>query len=131
PARGSATYSVPRAPVSFAITASSGHGAKVDPDRAVRGDTGVAIVTVRTGDAPGDTVLRATSGTAAAELQLHASGATVKPASDSNGRGALPSSAGRRPLVIAGLAAFIVTVAVALLASWRVDRIRRARQSET
>jgi len=129
--RGSDTYSVPRAPVSFAITASSGHGAKVDPDRAVSGDTGVAIVTLRTGDAPGDTVLRATSGTAAAELQLHASGAPVKPASDSNGRGALPTSAGRRPLVIAGLAAFIVTVAVALLASWRVDRTRRARQSET
>jgi hypothetical protein len=127
--RGSDTYSVPHAAVTFVLSASAGHGARVDPDRSISGDTGVAIVSVRTGDQPGDTVVRATSGTAAAELQLHASGAPVNTASDRNGRGAqLPNSAGRRPLVIAGLAAFIVTVAVALLASWRVDRLRRARR---
>jgi 6,7-dimethyl-8-ribityllumazine synthase len=69
--RGTDIFAVPRVPVTFAIVAASGDGAAVIPARTSSGDTGVAVVRVRTGDLTGDTVVSATSGTASAQLALH------------------------------------------------------------
>lgn len=69
--RGTEIFAVPHVPVSFALVAASGSGATVSPARVSSGDTGVALMRVRTGDLPGDTVVSATSGTASAQLALH------------------------------------------------------------
>lgn len=69
--RGTEIFAVPHVPVSFALVAASGGGAAVSPARVSSGDTGVALMRVRTGDLPGDTVVSATSGAASAQLALH------------------------------------------------------------
>lgn len=79
--RGTDIFAVPHVPVVFALVSASGGGASLTPSRVDSGDTGVALVRVRTGDVPGDTVVSATSGTASAQLALHsdvrATGAAV------------------------------------------------------
>lgn len=109
--RGSDTYSVPHATVTFSVTSAPGSGAAVDPQQADAGDTGVVVVTLRTGDQPGDTVLHAMSGSAATDITVHTAPAST-PAVTKNPRrtaavapGTGPSPA--RRWLVAGLAALI------------------------
>lgn len=77
--RGSDTYSVPHAVVRFTVVSESGAGADVVPAETDSGDTGVVIATVYTGDRPGDTVVLAESGSAAADITVHARAAGATP----------------------------------------------------
>jgi hypothetical protein len=69
--RGTDIYAVPHVPVVFSLLSSAGTGAAVVPSQTVSGDSGVAVVTVRTGDLPGDTVISASAGPASSQLPLH------------------------------------------------------------
>ncbi len=114
--RGSDTYAVPHATVSFSITSAPGSGAAVDPAQADSGDTGVVVVTVRTGDQPGDTVVHAVSGNAATDISLHAEARstpsptphpTTAPVAVTSGNN---SGKGSRPLLVAGLASLLAAM---------------------
>jgi hypothetical protein len=105
--RGTDIFAVPDMPVVFTLVAASGGGAAVIPARVSSGDSGVALVRVRTADLAGDTVVSATSGTASAQLVLHtdlpvSAGARVAPPGTA---GASSGSGGGHRLVWAGVLA--------------------------
>jgi len=112
--RGTDTYSVPHADVSFTITSQPGAGAYVDPAKTDSGDTGIAVVTVQTGDAAGDTLVHAVSGSASADFTVHADPPSPTPSPE---HGAAPlvvstpgGNSGSRALVVAGLSALLAAM---------------------
>jgi hypothetical protein len=116
--RGTDIFAVPHVPVTFTIVAARGNGAAVTPARGTSGESGVAMARVRTGDLPGDTVISATSGTASAQLALHAdlpvTGAAAHlapPATSGDGSG---SSGGHRVALVGLLAALGILGAAGL-----------------
>jgi len=117
--RGTDTYAVPGATISFSITSQAGNGASVDPSQADSGDTGVVVVTVQTGDSPGDTVLHAVSGDASADITVHSDpqptpSPMAKP-THAAGAGVIgPSSpSNARRLLVAGLASLLAAMVAA------------------
>jgi hypothetical protein len=128
--RDTDTYSVPNAPVTFAITSQPGVGAFVDPDRTESGDTGVVVVTVQTSDTPGDTVVHAVSGNASADFTVHADPATPSPTAAPTRDTAPPVVAASgpnprtpRPLLVASLAALIGAMVGGYLAALILGRL--------
>ncbi len=122
--RGTEIFAVPHVPVTFALVSASGSGAAVSPTRVSSGDTGVALMRVRTGDLPGDTVVSATSGTASAQLALHtdlpvsAAAHVAPPATPGAGSG----SGGGHRLAWAGMLA-----AAGILGAAALGLVRRRR----
>jgi hypothetical protein len=115
--RGTDIFAVPHVPVTFALVAASGNGAAVIPARVSSGDSGVALVRVRTADMAGDTVVSATSGTASAQLALHtdlplSAAASVAPPGTA---GASPGSGGGHRLVWVGVLAVTGVLGAAVL----------------
>ena len=112
--RGSDTYAVPHATVTFTVTAQAGHGANVVPAEVDSGDTGVVLVTVYTGDRPGDTVVHAQSGDAAADITVHTdAAAATATATPGHAVAAGPGKNGpsdMRGYLVAALAALVVAV---------------------
>ena len=122
--RGTDTYSVPHAPVTAAIDSSSGSGAAVVPETTDSGDTGAVVLTVRTGDRPGDTVLHVTSGSASAMLTLHSAVQSTSRTSSTAAAG--PAATGgtgtsnrTRLLLSAALGAFSAAILAALAVRYR------------
>jgi len=114
--RGTDTYAVPHAAITFSIASQPGAGAFVDPTQADGGDTGVVVVTVQTSDQPGDTVVHAVSGGAAADFTVHADPPTPSPRPQRTPKPAVlgvagtGSGGGPRPLMVAGLSALLAAV---------------------
>jgi hypothetical protein len=114
--RGTDTYAVPHAAITFTIASQPGVGAFVDPPQADGGDTGVVVVTVQTSDQAGDTVVHAVSGGASADFTVHADPPTPSPTPQRTAKpaGAPPvvtgSGGGPRPLMVAGLSALLAAV---------------------
>lgn len=112
--RGSDTYAVPHATVDFSVTSQPGRGANVIPAELDSGDTGVVLVTVYTGDRPGDTVVHAQSGGAGADITVHVGG----PAATATPTPGHPVAAGTgkngpsdtRGYLVAALASLVVAV---------------------
>ncbi len=125
--RGADTYSVPHATVSFTVTAQSGSGANVVPAEADSGDTGVVLVTVFTGDRPGDTVVHAVSGSASADLTVHVAGPSPTPTPAGSGAVAAgpvkngPSDT--HGYLVAALAALIVAVIAGYITAMVMGRL--------
>jgi hypothetical protein len=131
--RGTDIYAVPHVAVAFALLSAPGAGASLSSSRVDSGDSGVAEVTVRTGDLPGDTVISAAAGSAGSELGLH----TVAHGSGPPAALATPLTGAPRPvsgagdhlatavvLVVAGSAGTIVLAAVLVGMSRRSPRKR-------
>jgi hypothetical protein len=122
--RGTDIFAVPHVPVTFAIVAASGDGAALIPARVSSGDSGVALMRVRTGDLAGDTVVSATSGTASAQLALHTdlpvSAAAHVATPDTTG--ARSGSGGGHRLAWAGVLAAAGILGVAVLGLARRQR---------
>jgi hypothetical protein len=121
--RGTDIFAVPHVPVTFALVTASGNGAALIPARVSSGDSGVALVRVRTGDLAGDTVVSATSGMASAQLGLHTdlplnAAARVAPPDTA---GASSGSGGHR-LAWAGVLAAAGVLGAVLLALGRRPR---------
>jgi hypothetical protein len=114
--RGTDTYAVPHAGITFSIASQPGAGAFVDPAQADSGDTGVAVVTVQTSDQPGDTVVHAVSGSASTDFTVHADPPTPSPVPQRTPKPAVVgvagtgSGGGPRPLMVAGLSALLAAV---------------------
>ncbi|HXA28784.1 MAG TPA: hypothetical protein VN193_08550 [Candidatus Angelobacter sp.] len=112
--RGADTYSVPHANVVLTIASAPGHGANVIPAELDSGDTGVVLVTVVTGDQPGDTVIHAVSGNASADVTVHTDAVAAATATPSNLPVAVApggnSRSDTRGYLIASLAALIVAL---------------------
>jgi hypothetical protein len=110
--RGADTYAVPHAPTTFTITSETGSGASVDPSSTDSGDTGVVVATVKTGDLPGDAVVHAESGTATADLRIHADAVVVGSPHPGISPVPLPpvKNSVTRGYVIAGLSGLIVAL---------------------
>jgi hypothetical protein len=112
--RGSDTYAVPHATVTFSITSQPGGGADVVPAELDSGDTGVVLVTVYTGSKPGDTVVHAQSGDASADITVHTDPAAATPTPTP--RPTVAAGPGKngpsdmRGYLVAALAALIVAV---------------------
>jgi hypothetical protein len=124
--RGTDIFAVPHVPVTFTIVAAHGNGATVAPARVSSGESGVAMARVRTGDLPGDTVVSATSGTASAQLALHAdlpvTGAAAHlapPVTSGDGSG----SGGGHGIALVGLLA-----ALGILGAAGLGLVRRQRE---
>jgi hypothetical protein len=124
--RDSDTYAVPHATVTFTVTSQPGSGADVVPAELDSGDTGVVLVTVHTGDRPGDTVVHAEAGAATADITVHTdAGAVASPTprhpvaagSVKNG----PSDT--RAYLVAALAALVVAVIAGYLAAMVLGRL--------
>jgi len=135
--QGADTYAVPHAYVTFTVTSSTGRGASVIPAELDSGDTGVVLVTVVTGDKPGDTVVHATSGDAAADVTIHAdpAGSTPTPTPHA-GVGAGASNGGNprsdsRSYLIASLAALSVALMAGYIASVFLGRMPNPFQRRT
>ncbi|HEY0409131.1 MAG TPA: hypothetical protein VGE42_02580, partial [Candidatus Dormibacteraeota bacterium] len=123
--RGTDIFAVPHVPVIFSLVAASGNGAAVIPAQVSSGDSGVALVRVRTADLAGDTVVSATSGTASAQLALHTdlplrAAARVTPPDTT---GASSGSAGGHRLAWAGL----LVAAAGVLGAAALGLARRRR----
>jgi hypothetical protein len=127
--RDTDTYAVPHATVSFSIGSTSGVGAFVDPVQTDSGDTGVVVITVQTGDEPGDTVVHAVSGNATADFTVHADPAQPSPTPTPKHHSAAPvgvntgsNNSGRR-LMVAGLAALLAAMGGGYVAALVLGRI--------
>jgi hypothetical protein len=122
--RGTDIFAVPHVPVVFTLVAASGSGATVIPAQVSSGDSGVALVRVRTADLAGDTVVSATSGTASAQLALHTDlplSAAARVAPPDTG-GASPGSGGGHRLAWAGVLAAAGVLGAAALGLARRQR---------
>jgi|HubBroStandDraft_6_1064221.scaffolds.fasta_scaffold38052_3 hypothetical protein len=122
--RGTDIFAVPHVPVVFTLVAASGGGATVIPAQVSSGDSGVALVRVRTADLAGDTVVSATSGTASAQLALHTDlplSAAARVAPPDTG-GASPGSGGGHRLAWAGVLAAAGVLGAAALGLARRQR---------
>lgn len=126
--RGTDTYSVPHADVTFTITSQPGAGAYVDPDKTDSGDTGVTVVTVQTSDSAGDTVVHAVSGSASADFAVHADPPSPTPSPTRRSAPALVvptpgNNSGSKPLVVAGLSALLAAVIGGYAAALMLGRL--------
>jgi hypothetical protein len=126
--RDTDTYAVPHATVTFSITSSPGAGAFVDPAQTDSGDTGVVVITVQTGDQPGDTVVHAVSGNAAADFTVHADPAHPTPSPTPRHQSIAPVAANTgsndsRRLMVAGLAALLAAMAGGYVAALVLGRL--------
>jgi hypothetical protein len=123
--RGADTYAVPHASVVFTIISETGSGAEVTPQTADSGDTGVVVVTVTTGDKPGDTVVHAIAGAATADLRVHVDAQTVGPAKPTTKPVPAPpvSNSSARPWLVAGLAGLIVALISGYAAALALGRL--------
>jgi hypothetical protein len=82
--RGTDTYAVPNAKVTFAVTGPAGSAPTVNPATADSGDTGVATASVDVGGTPGDVQVSATSGGATGQLTLHVTGDAITPSASAS-----------------------------------------------
>jgi hypothetical protein len=128
--RDTDTYAVPHATVTFTITSQPGAGAFVDPPSQDSGDTGVVVVTVQTSDTPGDTVVHATAGNAAADITIHADPAVSTPTPSPKPHHAVTigstdgsSPTGSRRLLVASLAALLAAMVGGYLAALVLGRL--------
>lgn len=127
--RGTDTYAVPHATVTFSISAQPGAGAFVDPPQLDSGDTGVVVVTVQTGDQPGDTVVHAVAGSAAADYTVHSDPATPTPTAIPARHATTPVGASgggnsqARRLLVASLAALLAAMGGATAAAVVLGRV--------
>jgi hypothetical protein len=124
--RGADTYAVPHASVSFSIVWSAGRGANAVPAQLDSGDTGVVVVDVVTGDRPGDTVVRAVSGNASADLTVHADAQSVAPPAPSTTPVRTTpgtNTPASRGLLVAGLAGLIVALLAGYVTALAMGRL--------
>jgi hypothetical protein len=128
--RGTDIYAVPHVPVVFSVVSAAGRGATVVPSIAGSGESGVAVVTVRTGDLPGDTVISASAGSASSQLTLHSvarvTGVAVPVVPPLSGAGHRVSPAGGKVAV----AVLLVVAACAAGLLLGVGRLRREGPAE-
>jgi hypothetical protein len=128
--RGADTYSVPHAKVVLTIASAPGGGANVIPAELDSGDTGVVLITVFTGDRPGDTVVHAVSGSASADVTVHTDAAAAASASGGAAAGAAVSAppgtntrSDSRGYLIAALAALIVALIAGYITALVMGRL--------
>lgn len=126
--RGTDTYAVPHAGIAFSITSQSGVGAFVDPATTDSGDTGVVVVTVQTGDQPGDTVVHAVAGNAQADFTVHSDPATPRPRATATPHagaavGATNGTNSGRRLLVSSLAALLAAMTGSYVAALVLGRL--------
>jgi hypothetical protein len=124
--RGSDTYSVPHAVVRLTVSSSSGKGAVVIPAELDSGDTGVVLVTVFTGDRPGDTVVHATSGNATADVTVHTAASSPATPTAAAAVPAIPGTnrpSDTRSYLVAALAALVVALIAGYIAALVLGRM--------
>jgi hypothetical protein len=121
---------VPHAKVVLTIASAPGGGANVIPAELDSGDTGVVLITVFTGDRPGDTVVHAVSGSASADVTVHTDAAASASASAGAGAGAAVSGppgtntrSDSRGYLIAALAALIVALIAGYITALVMGRL--------
>jgi len=125
--RGADTYSVPHAHVAFLIAAQSGTGADVIPAQTESDDTGVVLATVVTGSRPGDTIVRAISGNASADIRI-AAGATPSPTPQSTRQAVAAGPVKNGPsdshgYLVAALAALVTALIAGYVAAMALGRL--------